>query len=338
MDQCSAVRSRVPDLLVEALDPVERESVYQHIESCPECRQEWEETRRAWGILGEVPELPVPESLSRRFESFLREEVDHQSSGGEVVPFRRRSWLEWAGRAAAVAVLVGGSFFAGRTVSNPGAPRPSDIAPTVAAMTMPIGDNVVLPASFVSPQIKGRPDIRNVNVTPEGSSGQIAVSFDLSSTMTIKGRPDDPSLVQILSYVLQNQSNPTHARSRVMQWVKDTYSDGQTAPADPEIIRALANVLRNDTHEGVRIKAVDTLRSLPLNDSPEAREALIFALRNDPNPAVRMKSVDALSNLAITGGGADAQMLDTLREKASQDGENVYVRVKAAEALKQIDL
>ncbi len=40
--------------------------------------------------------------------------------------------------------------------------------------------------------------------------------------------------------------------------------------------------------------------------------------------------------MAKQGGNFDAAMVDTLREKASQDDENVYVRVKAAELLKDI--
>ncbi len=119
-----------------------------------------------------------------------------------------------------------------------------------------------------------------------------------------------------------------------MEWVRRTYSDPQYA--DPEIANALAKVLRNDSHEGVRIRAVDTLTTLPPTVGSQARDALIEALKSDPNPAVRIKAVEALANMARNGQTLDAAMVDTLRQKASQDDENLYVRVKAAEALSNI--
>ena len=52
-----------------------------------------------------------------------------------------------------------------------------------------------------------------------------------------------------------------------------------------------------------------------------------------------MKAVDALANLAETHSESfDPNTVDALREKAGQEDENVYVRVKAAEALSQIKL
>jgi HEAT repeat protein len=119
-----------------------------------------------------------------------------------------------------------------------------------------------------------------------------------------------------------------------MEWVRRTYSD--PAYADPEIANALAKVLRNDTHEGVRIRAIETLTTLPPSVASDTRDALIQALKSDPNPAVRIKAVEALANIARSGADFDAAMVDTLRQKASQDDENVYVRVKAAEALSSI--
>jgi len=138
--------------------------------------------------------------------------------------------------------------------------------------------------------------------------------------------------VRLMAYVMENEDQMSPNRSRAIDWVKQAYTDPTNA--DPEIAQALAKVLRNDTHEGVRIKAVDTLKTLPTMTG-DTREALITALKNDPNPAVRIKAVDALAKLAASGQ-LDAAGVDTLRQKAMQDDENVYVRTKAAEALGKI--
>lgn len=330
MVECSTVRSKMPELLVESIGGEEREGIHHHIESCPACAGEWEQSRETWTRLGHLEEVGVPAALHARFHEWL----GLQQRDAVVVPFASRRWrLQTFAKAAVVVLLVGGSFFAGRISLNP---------PTVPASpsqqeprALSLSESVFLPASQVSPQIEGRPRIRNMNVSA-AREGEVDVSFDITSRMTLRGAPEDPSLVQLVSYVLQNEDNPTHSRSRVIQWVQDTYGTG--VATDPEIVRALAKVLSTDAHEGVRIKAVDALRTLPVSLLPEAREALTQALRNDPNPAVRMKAIDALANLAAVQKQLDPGMLDTLREKAAEDGENVYVRVKAAEVLREIDL
>lgn len=140
-------------------------------------------------------------------------------------------------------------------------------------------------------------------------------------------------MVRLLSYMLENEA-AVAPRSNALEWVRRTYSD--PANADPEIANALARILRSDTHEGVRMRAVETLTTLPPAVAAETRNALIEALRSDPNPGVRIKAVEALANMARSGAVLDPSMVDTLREKASQDDENLYVRVKAAEALSNI--
>jgi HEAT repeat protein len=140
-------------------------------------------------------------------------------------------------------------------------------------------------------------------------------------------------MVRLLSYVLESEDRVKPSSSRAIDWVRDTYSDLNNA--DPEIADAVAKVLRSEQHAGMRIRAVETLKTLPATgDSP--RDALIEALRSDPNPAVRIKAVDALAKLAGSGATLDGTAVDTLRQKAAQEDENLYVRVKAAEALSKI--
>ena len=96
-------------------------------------------------------------------------------------------------------------------------------------------------------------------------------------------------------------------RSNAIQWVRDTYSEGQAA--DPQIVTALASVLRNDANEGVRLKAIETLGSLPAASlggaAPQARVALIEAVQNDPNTNVRLKAVEADRGKLGAGRGGE---------------------------------
>lgn len=333
MSECNVVRESMPQLLTESLDRSRRELSHQHIESCPFCTEEWNAYRETWSSLGALPEVEPPAQLRERFLNTIGQE-----RATNVVPFHRRPAMKWIAQAAAVAIIAGGSYFAGnRTPAVRIGQTPATIA-SVQPREAPysIAETRVLPASAVSPDIQGRPNIHNVQfVDADPSDNKIGLAFDVTSRVTVTGSPNDRSMVRLLSYMLENEnSSISPSRSRAIEWVRQTYSD--PAYADPEIANALAKVLRNDTHEGVRIRAVETLKTLPASVSVETRQALIDALNHDPNPAVRIKAVEALANMARSGNTLDAAAVDTLRQKASQDDENMYVRVKAAEALSSI--
>jgi hypothetical protein len=331
MSECDVMKESMPLLLTESLDPVGRELAHQHIEGCAECNAEWAGYRDTWRILAELPEVEPPARVKERFLASIGE----SQSSPTVVPFRRRPAMRWLAEAAAVVLVAGGAYYAGhRGAPFTLQPTPARIE-SVAAAPYSIAETRVLPARSISPNIEGRPDIENVTFTDDNpNDDQMAVSFDITSHVTVTGKPTDKSMVRLLRYVLENEDHTTGSRSRTIDWVRSTYS--QPANADPEIAQALANVLRNDTNQGVRIKAVDTLKGMPAPIGSETRDALIQALKSDPNPSVRIKAVEALASLARSGATLDPATLDTLRQKAAQNDENVYVRVKAAEALSNI--
>ncbi|HYC60850.1 MAG TPA: HEAT repeat domain-containing protein [Thermoanaerobaculia bacterium] len=335
----------MPLLLTESLDTVRREQTHQHIETCGMCGAEWSAYKETWHLMGDLPEVDVPARVKQRFLTAAgiapvvvpRDETPSSN----VVPFRRRSAAKWVAQAAAVALLVGGAYIAGDRSSDPIERAPvtvsngSPFLPASAKLTpMSLAESRTMDAEALSPEIQGRPNIANVQfVDADATDQQIGVSFDITSRWTVTGNPKDKSMVRLLSYMLENEESMT-PRSSAMEWVRRTYSD--PAYADPEIANALAKVLRNDTHEGVRIRAVETLSTLPPAVGSQTRDALIEALKSDPNPAVRLKAVEALVEMARSGEVLSPAMVDTLRLKAEQDDENLYVRVKAAEALSQI--
>lgn len=336
----------MPLLLTESLDAAGREIAHQHIESCAACGAEWAGFKDTWALMSEVPAVAVPPRVRQRFlTEVLGEERPVSLSDWKASPLRaRRSPVRWLAQAAAVVLIAGGSYFAGHRSS----PLTLQSQPATITGARPvsylqqqplysIAETRVLPANAISPNIEGRPTIENVQfVDPNADDGQIGVGFDITSHVTVTGSPADKSMVRLLSYVLQNTDRETLSRSRAIDWVRNTYA--KAPAADPEIAQALAKVLRSEEHQGVRIKAIDTLNDLApqVATTEPTRDALIDALKNDPNPAVRLKAVEALAKIASSGGKLDAETVDTLRLKASQDDENLYVRVKAAEALSKI--
>jgi hypothetical protein len=335
MLECGVVREQMPLLLTESLDLASRERAHLHIEDCTACESEWRATKETWDALATLPDLPVPVSVRAAFLAEIAPPVSN------VVPFRRRPVAKWIAQAATVAVLTGGAFFAGRTL-DPAAPvetpQGGRIAAAAPGSIFNIAESTVLPASQVNPDIQGRPDIRNVRFLDRGANGEeIGISFDVTSKVTVTGNPSDENLVKLVSSFLRDPKYSTVARSNAIQWVRQQYTAGNE-PA-PELVNALASIVTNDDHEGVRNNALDALKNLAVSDpSPEVTQALVNALKNDPNPAVRIKAVEALANLSRSSATVDPSTVDTLRQKASQNDENTYVRVKAAEALSQLNL
>jgi len=327
MSECDLMRESMPLLLSESLDPARRELSHQHIEQCAACNREWLAYRETWRMMGDLPEVEVPARVRERFLASIPT-VDEV-----VVPFRKRPPARWLAQAAAVVLLVGGSYWIGhRGAAVRLQPTPATIN---AVAPYSIAESRVLPARSVSPNIDGRPDIQNVSFNdPNPNDSEIGLSFDITSRVTVTGKPTDKSMVRLMRYVLENEDRMSPNRSRAIDWVRATYS--QPGNADPEIAEALGNVLRNDEHQGVRIKAAETLNRMPGAMAFETRAALIQALKSDPNPSVRLKAIEALTSLARSGVTLDPAAVDMLRQKASQDDENLYVRVKAAEALSNI--
>ena len=326
----------MPLLLTESLDPVQRELTHQHIEGCAECADEWNAYKDTWRMMDDVAEVAVPPRVKARFLETIG--VAESKPAENVVPFRRRPALKWIAQAAAVVVLVGGSYVAGRGTAPVLQPQGAQITSVTENPRMikplSIAETRVVDASSISPEIEGRPNISNVQfIDADPADNQIQLSFNTTSHWTVTGNPKDKSMVRLLSYMLESET-AIAPRSTTLDLVRQAYSS--PANADPEIARALAKVLRNDEHEGMRIRAVDTLSNLPVASTSPTRDALIEALKNDPNPSVRVKAVEALVNLARSGATFDPEMVDTLRRTAGQSDEIQYVRVKAAEALRNI--
>ena len=336
MAECSAMRESMPLLLTESLDATRRELTHEHIESCPACTAEWEAYKETWTVLDELPQVEVPARVKAKFLASIGEaETVAEPARANVVPFRRRPAAKWLAQAAAVAVIATGAYFVGhRTQPVEIVDSPARVA-EVRPVPMSIAETRVLPASSISPTFEGQPDIQNAQFTDaDPTDGKIALTFDIKSRWTVEGSPTDESMIKLLSYVLEKEDSIATSRSGAIDWVRRTYSD--PAYANPQIASSLAKVLRNDEHEGVRIRAVDTLNTLPPAITSDTREALIQALKSDPNPSVRIKAVEALAKLAASGTVLSPAAVDTLRQTASQENENLYVRVKAAEALSNI--
>lgn len=283
-----------------------------HLESCAACRAEAESLEAAWVRLGADPDATIDPEFRRDTLAMLEAETLRR----RVVALAPRRWMPALQAAAMLVTGVGGFLLAKATLSTH---APS--AATRAAET----DRTL-------PDLARQPKLANVAFQPADANGRIGISFDVTQRYSVLGKPTDHDVSDLLAYMVAGSGATEGARGQAIDLVSQHY--GPDTPASPQIVATLVDTLRSDRNPGVRKKAAEALAQLP--PSPEIRDAFLAALKTDANPAVRIAAVEALGKAAVTL--RDRAAIETLREKASDDHETGYVRVKAARALQRIDL
>ncbi|MBE0664650.1 MAG: HEAT repeat domain-containing protein [Candidatus Aminicenantes bacterium] len=128
---CQEMKKMMPDLLQNGLESGQDEHYREHLHSCPECWQEWQDLHETWTRLGILPEEQPGPELRRNFYRQL-EASRREMAAAKVTPWRqhwRRLLPDWrfafpALRLAAVVMVVaigfGIGFMAGGSRGNSG--------------------------------------------------------------------------------------------------------------------------------------------------------------------------------------------------------------------------
>jgi HEAT repeat protein len=99
---------------------------------------------------------------------------------------------------------------------------------------------------------------------------------------------------------------------------------------DAAVRDTLLEVLRKDPDDGVRMKALETLR--PLAAQADVRIVLLEALRADRNPMVRAHAVDVLT----MGDAQNSDLAGALQELMQRE-ENLDVRRQGQRVLRSMN-
>lgn len=297
-----------------------------HLERCESCRRAAASLDETWERIA-LPDPDVPFAFRERTIGRMQEALARRN----VVPFRPRAWWKPALQAAALLVTGVGGFLLARA-STPPAEFPAAGAGHVERPAVAVVSEKQLDASRVALDLSGNPRLLNVAFRPSEGDGRLSISFDVTTRYNVSGRAEDRAVASLLAYVVNAGAATEGARGRAIDLVSREL--GERAAASPEIVQVLVRTLAADGNPGVRKKAAEALVQLP--PMPAIRDALALALRKDTNPAVRMIAVEGLAKAATTL--RDPLSIETLREKAGDETEPGFVRVKAASALREIPL
>jgi hypothetical protein len=318
--ECHDVLERSVDWLAGELSKAESGDVQRHLDACASCRSAVEETERAWTRLAADPDPSVTPEFREETLALLEAETLRR----KVSAFPGRRFVPALAIAASLATGVTGFFLARATMPKSGEPR------TASASSSTTRAGLVAAASL--PDLSRQPKLANVSFQPADPEGRIGISFDVTKRYTVTGKPGDQGVSDLLAYLVAGQGLTEGARGKAIDLVSQHYT--AQFPASPQIVATLIQTLKKDTNPGVRKKAAEALAQMPA--TPEIRDAFLAALKSDDCPAVRIVAVENLATAAMTL--RDPAAIETLREKASDSQESGYVRVKAASALKKINL
>jgi HEAT repeats len=311
--ECDDIVEHAIGRLTHQLAPPVLSELDRHLAGCSECRLRVDETESAWVRLGTDADIPIDPDFARETLAMLRAETLRR----RVAQFPRSRFFI-ALRAAALLVAGASGFLLSRAIELRKNAAPLSAASRSAATPLP--------------DLSRQPRLTNVAFEPADAAGKIGVSFDASTRYTIVGKPGDKGLSDLLAYLVAGGAGTESSRGKAIDLVSQHYAEG--GPASPQIVATLVETLQKDANPGVRKKAAEALSQLPA--TPEIRDAFLGALKGDSCPAVRIVAVESLAKVVMTL--RDPAAIETLRQKAGDERETGYVRVKAASALKKIDL
>lgn len=310
--------------LDEELSRDERQSLDQHLQSCAECRAEFEQMRLLQTTVAQIRRAEVTDQLlteaRQEFRSALRalrKERANVSLGQQFMEFFDRFVTP------PVRVIVGSAFmlalgFLGGYMIFSSPPTNGGIAQSMSGETE---------------LTRGELQITNIKFTDANpSDGEIEFSFDAITPVKVKGSPNDPGIQNVLVKALTNEENPG-VRLRAVSAITSPMVKIELGKKDKQVRDALINAMKHDENPAVRREALKVLTRLPFDD--DIKQALLHVLANDKNEGMRIDAINLLTASKDELKSADDKLLEILRKKAESENNN-YIRLRARAVLQEV--
>lgn len=316
MKNCSYIKILLPLFDSTELTAIEKRQIDDHLTSCQNCRETLAAMRALHADLKRAdtfePEAAMMTDLRHGLRRRLRQESlrpNWQEKLGNLLFGNLRPVVQLGFTAALllVGIIIGRQFF------SPTAPAPQ--LDMLGYLTP--GKPITIPSGYLAPSVG---NVQTISIDPV--TKEVQVQYSIVNDIQVRGNVDNPLIRQALSYALYSEDQPS-LRLRAVKALGETYVATPSAH-DEEITEALVHALENDNNAGVRLKAAQVLKQLPLNAL--VKNTLIRALMRDENSAVRIEAIEALGKGNLT---PDEQ---AIFHTATTD-TNEYVRLQAKRLL-----
>lgn len=289
---CDWTKENVVLYIYDELADDAKYELEQHIRHCLDCKQEVETALAFKSEMSEPlqevsPNLLVASRL--RLQEALEETA--QSHGWHRFVFDLAGWMHQLKLAPALtaAILIIG-FAAGSLTTW------RLLGPAKSTDIVDRGN----PPKFSAADIAGI-----TSITPDANSNKVAIKYDMLYPQTMEGSPNDPQIQQLLLLAARNTRNSS---------VRLDSIDMLTRQVEDNAVReALVYALLYDKNPGVRLKALDGLKSY-VKDDVHVRDAVLEALMHDTNAGVRSQAITLLDPVR-----ADMSVREALQVLAEHD-------------------
>ncbi|HTF43007.1 MAG TPA: HEAT repeat domain-containing protein [Terriglobales bacterium] len=285
----------------------------QHLESCEECRREWDEMRVLEEHLALLPVVEPSPNLLAQSRMRLDDALDLIPPHGFLTRFKS-NFFAWVGHVQAApalaTLLVGVGFLGGNfTYRYEVAHQPKQ---TTVRLSNPSEGSVA--------------NVTGIVQTP--NSEMVQVKYNRMVPESMEGSLDSPAIRELLLMGTHAATN-SEVRTNSVSLLADECIAGHACLGGPDpkgIRNQLLVSMLYDEDAGVRLKALEGLQRY-VGQDPRVRDAIAEALSRDPSADVRKQAVDTLVPVKT-----DSTVRQVLRTVSTQD-VNPYIRTASYNAL-----
>jgi len=274
--------------------------IENHIRGCIACREELESAKALKHDLSAMPVLEVSPNLLAASRMHLQESLEHAEQNRSVwstFVFDFAGWMNQIKLAPALTAAILMIGFAGGTITT---------------WKLASHETPVQVGTQETKQDVGVAAIESILTDP--TSNNVTIKYDTLHPQTLVGSANDPRIQQLL--LLATHSNrDSDVRLDSIDLLKDRAGDN-------DVRDALISALRYDKNPGVRLKALDGLKSYVRNDV-HVRDAVLEALLHDENAGVRSEAIGLLDPVK-----ADSSIREALEILAKSD-PNQFIRTQS---------
>ena len=307
--KCESVKENIILANYDELPDELAGTLEQHLESCEDCRREWDEMRVLDEHLALLPVVEPSPNLLAQSRMRLDDALDLIPPHGFFTRIRS-NFFTWVGHVQAApalaTLLVGVGFLGGNfTYRYQVAHQAPKLPPVVLSN----------PGSVAN--------VTGIVQTP--NSELVQVNYNRVVPETIEGSLDEPEIRKLLMMGM-NAGAANGVRADSVALLAHECEAGHRCAGDEGIRNALLVSLRYDKSAAVRLKALGGLQRYVEQDQ-RVRDGVLEALMHDSSAQVRTAAIGLLEPVQ-----SDSSVREVLRTVSTQD-ENPYIRTASYQAL-----